>query len=235
MSDLPIPHHPSSTSTEEQVWFAVYGSSLLSERFAYFLEGGTIPGLDIRHPGARDPAPPLADRALFIPHRLFFARRSPSWQRAGIAFLASTREEEAQTWGRAWLITRTQAEDLVRQLNRAPELTIDWPHLITQRQLTIGTGWYNHLLLLESDREGAPVITATSAEATLYSHTVPPGEAYLDTLIAGLIETYAIGRKGLISYLSARPGITGIYSKSELGRRWQTIINELQGDDPTEN
>ena len=60
-------------SSNPSVWYASFGSNILSERFACYLEGGRVEGMVRDMPGSRDPSPhgvaPVGRR----PHRLFFA------------------------------------------------------------------------------------------------------------------------------------------------------------------
>ncbi|MFW5830561.1 MAG: histone deacetylase [Planctomycetota bacterium] len=208
------------------VWYAAYGSNLLSERFAYYLEGGELPDVPIRHPGARDAREPQADRAVLLQAQLVFTRKSAAWG-GGIAFLDVERTE-AVTWGRAWLITREQFEDVLRQENGDAGIVIDWDKLLSRGRDQYGTGWYNAVRILEADREGYPLLTCTAAGAL--GRPRAPGENYLGTIIAGLVETYNLGRKGVVDYLSQVPGISPRWSKGALGRMWQEVIDADQAD-----
>jgi hypothetical protein len=204
----------------EHVWYAVYGANLLEERFRYYLEGGEIPDLGIRQVGARNPAPPQADRALLLPHRLRFAQQHRCWH-GGVGFIDSDSDATVTTWGRAWLLTSEQCEDVLRQENRDQDLQIPWPELLANGQVDCPSGWYRRLLLLEADREGYPVIAATAPGK---EQPRPPGADYLGTVIAGLVETYHLGKKGLVDYLAAVPGIRPKWSKGALGRMWQEVV-----------
>jgi hypothetical protein len=213
-------------SDDDLVWYAAYGSNLLEERFLYYLEGGVLPEARIKHPGARDPRPPRADRALLLPYRLFFAQQSRPWG-GGVAFLDSRRQDDAGAWGRAWLISRGQFEDVVRQENRQPELLIDWKTLLATGSWVAPAGWYARLLVVEAEREGHPVVTCTSADESLKGATKAPSERYLGCLAAGLYECYHLGRKGLVDYLAGLPGVKGAFSKGELGRIWEDVVEAL--------
>ena len=61
---------------ENYVWYVAYGSNLFSERLLTYIEGGKFGDNTWNHPGARDNAAPLEDRACFIPHRLVFAKKA---------------------------------------------------------------------------------------------------------------------------------------------------------------
>ena len=69
------------------VWYASYGSNLLRRRFMTYIQGGTPEGAAEGQVGCTDPTPPLDDRPVRIPHRLFFAGRSVKWENGGVAFI----------------------------------------------------------------------------------------------------------------------------------------------------
>ena len=79
---------PAGASSNPSVWYASFGSNILSERFACYLEGGRIEGMIRDMPGSRDPSPPSEwCRWDDLPHRLFFAHSSPTWDGGGVAFV----------------------------------------------------------------------------------------------------------------------------------------------------
>ena len=79
---------PAGASENPSVWYASFGSNILSERFACYLEGGRIEGMVRDMPGSRDPSPPTEWRRWDdLPHRLFFAHSSPTWDGGGVAFV----------------------------------------------------------------------------------------------------------------------------------------------------
>ena len=49
---------PAGANSNPSVWYASFGSNILSERFACYLEGGRIEGMIRDMPGSRDPSPP---------------------------------------------------------------------------------------------------------------------------------------------------------------------------------
>ena len=65
------------------VWYAAYGSNLLSERFGYYITGGAMPGRTVAHAGTRDPTPPSANRPWRGAHPLAFGGQSGRWEDAG--------------------------------------------------------------------------------------------------------------------------------------------------------
>jgi hypothetical protein len=207
----------------DHVWYAAYGSNLFSERLLTYLEGGRFGENTWNHPGARDPSPPSDDRAGFLPHQLVFAKRSPAWNKGGVAFLVPKRDPGQQTLGRLWRLTGEQFEDIVRQENRDPDLAIPWQGL--DGDVTLGDGWYGHLLYVGT-QDGEPVLSVTTAETGISGATVPPDESYLATIVAGLHETYHLGKQGTAKYLAGCPGIGGAWSKNKLMQLWHAVCGE---------
>ena len=75
-------------SSRTYVWYACFGSNILLERFDCYLKGGRIAGMAADMPGASDPSPPERWATWeSVPHRLFFAHSSPTWNGGGVAFV----------------------------------------------------------------------------------------------------------------------------------------------------
>ena len=105
------------------LWYAAYGSNLARDRFEAYLFGGRPAGATRHYPGARDPSPPLDDRPLLLPGRLFFAGDSPTWG-GGIAFYDA--DGEGTVYARAYRITTEQFSDLAAQeMRRDPGVELD--------------------------------------------------------------------------------------------------------------
>ncbi len=147
---------PRADGTQPLVWYAAYGSNLWWPRFRTYLEGGPVPYRPVPRDqaGARDPSPPAADRAWWLPHDLFFAGASPGWGGGAVAFLDPSpttgsipkpepgadadpgapvttggdvdEVPDSGTLARIWLITAEQFEDVFRQENglRVPGSTL---------------------------------------------------------------------------------------------------------------
>ncbi len=209
------------------VWYASYGSNLSYDRFLCYLEGGKADGASGKQPGCTDPTEPREERAVFIPHKLFFARNSRQWK-GSVAFLdprpTPASKPAPQTWGRAYLLTKEQCADIFRQENKNPELDLDWEAVITNGYHDSGTSWYNRLLLVEADREGHPMVTITGSDTSQTGQTKPPSEAYLAHIVEGLHDTYHLGRQGTVNYLKNIPGIKGAWSNKQLAKLWDDHI-----------
>lgn len=150
---IPESEQPYGPRQEDLVWYAAYGSNMDAERFSHYIQGGTYPLTRKQHPGCRDRRPPLAAMPVTLCYQRYYAMRSPSWDRQGVAFLDP--ERPGLTLGRAYLITKEQYQDIRNQE---------------------GPGWYNQDLLLGSHK-GIEVRTLT--HASRISPENPPSAAYL--------------------------------------------------------
>ena len=137
---------------EQQVWYASYGSNLLHSRFMCYINGGTPEGSSKHCPGCSDKTPPQDCKPVTIPHELYFAKNSPSWEGKGVAFIKSQRDVNVQTLGRMYLITKEQFVQIVRQENgRSPDnhrISIDLGETIAQGESIIKGGWYSRVIYL---------------------------------------------------------------------------------------
>lgn len=198
------------------VWYVAYGSNLLLERLACYMLGGKPPGATRSMAGARDPSPPLAEGAQFLPHRLYFARNSRTWQGGGVAFVDPEPDPAVQTLGRRYLITREQFEDLLRQENVEPELDLPATWTAAGRH-RVCAGWYGEVLGL-GEFDGHPLLTCTNPEGLAGSPVNQPSKPYLQCVIAGLRQTFALNQKGVRRYLEPVPGIEGRYPGPALNK-----------------
>src|SRR5215472_4618760 len=130
-------------SDSRLVWYAVYGSNLLKKRFGCYIAGGKPEGSKTEYPGCRDKTPPRGDRPTSLRHALYFAGHSNSWD-AAIAFVRHA-SSTALTYGRMFLISYGQLNDVVRQENAGTfqgpslcRLTKSSPAAITGRSTDTG-------------------------------------------------------------------------------------------------
>ena len=128
-----------------------------------YIEGGTPFGSSRADLGSEDKSQPLDERAVFVPHQLYFSGRSRRWN-GGVAYIDTAANPEIMTYGRAWLISHQQFIDLVRQENGEPDLEVDLDAAI---KAEAGSGinardrGYGHILNLGS-RDGLPMLSITS-------------------------------------------------------------------------
>ena len=105
----------SSVSDDHLVWYATYGSNLLRERFDCYIQGGQPAGAGNTYKGCREKANARETRRVVLPYSLYFAERSKTWGGA-IAFIRRS-ISDARTYGRMYLVTYGQFNDVVRQEN----------------------------------------------------------------------------------------------------------------------
>lgn len=192
-----------ATRSPRKVWYVSYGSNLLAERFAVYLEGGVAPGRTWVEAGARDAARWSDDRAVMVPHRLFFSGESRRWDDGGIAFVDPARSE-AHTRGRAYLITAEQFQDVLAQESGRPVGTeVDWTSALANGSARLGDGAYDHVLYLGDD-DGWPKVTFTTPRPVADHRLNAPGEAYHSTIARGLGQSHRLTSAEADEYLSLR-------------------------------
>jgi hypothetical protein len=181
------------------LWYAAYGSNLARDRFENYLSGGRPVGATRHYPGARDSSPPIDDRPLLLPGRLFFAWESPTWG-GGIAFYDP--DGEGTVYARAYRITAEQFSDLAAQeMRRAPGVELDLSQVLAQRRHSYGPGRYETLHLV-GELDGLPVLTFTAPEG---HGLLPnrPAPIYLATIRRGLRECHGLSDADAAAYLAA--------------------------------
>lgn len=182
-SEIPTalqPYNKYASVKNDLVWYVCYGSNLLHERFMTYIEGGRCRFNGRAYPGCSDKTPPILSKPTYIPYELYFGNESSSWDSCGAAFLDL--EKEGLTLGRAYLITREQYEQVWDIEGRGPN-------------------WYCNEIDLGSSA-GIPIVTFTNK--TRRKKNFPSNE-YLDTMRAGLAETYPeLSESALKEYLNSR-------------------------------
>ena len=185
------------------VWYAAYGSNLSRARFEAYLAGGRPTGATRCYPGARDPSPPVDDRPLLLPGRIFFGWESPAWG-GGIAFYDAGASGTA--YARAYRITHQQFCDLAAQeMHREPGTELDLTQVLAQRRHSYGPGRYETLHLV-GELEGLPVLTFTAPP----DHDLrpnAPAPAYVATIVRGLQESHGLDADQARAYLAAAGAI----------------------------
>ncbi len=178
------------TDQSKLIWYASYGSNLNYEkRFLCYIVGGSPPGSSHRNPGCRDKTLPLENKPITLNFELYFAGYASGWK--GAPAFIRTAELNATAYGRTYLITDEQFNDVVLQENgRAVDGTRFVPtyeELIQKPAFVLsGEPLYGSLLRVGTE-EKCPVFTFTT---THLLKSAAPSEAYLKVIIAGLKETY---------------------------------------------
>lgn len=195
-------------SDNRLVWYAVYGSNLLRARFDCYIQGGKPDGAAKEYPGCRDKTAPREARRFVLAHSLYFAEHSDSWGGA-IAFIRRT-VSDARTYGRVYLITYGQFNDVVRQENgRDVPGRVVVPSFEALAQADHwdldGFRLYGGIIKIGA-RHGHPILSLTAGHE---NHEVgAPSEAYVRTIVVGLKETYPCMRKSkILDFLGRTQGI----------------------------
>jgi hypothetical protein len=152
---------------DKYVWYACYGSNLNKERFLCYIQGGVCHYNGKYFSGCIDKSMPLMDKPITIPHKLYFANNSGSWEGCGVAFIDPRRDSLEVTLGRMYLITAEQFAEVREQEGN-------------------NRNWYGELLEL-GEADGYKIKTFTNAG--IRPTNVPSGK-YLRAMVDGLKETY---------------------------------------------
>ncbi len=185
------------------IWYASYGTNMARARLACYLEGGTPSGASLGCPGARDPAPPRATRAVVLAGSVYFAWESSTWG-GGVAFLDPS--GAGTSAGVAYLLTAAQFSDVAAQeMHRPPGVDLDLGDLLATGTWTFGSGRYETMHVV-GRIDDDPVVTFTA----IWDGAVPyraPAAAYLATMGRGLVEGQGWDVDTAAAYLVERPGI----------------------------
>lgn len=194
---------------KEYIWYASYGSNIFRERFLCYIQGGKPNGSQKEHEGCTDKSLPVGDENIGIKHELYFAQKSKSWNRGGVAFIRTDLNENAETLGRMYKITKEQFIEVVKQENNfLEELKVDFDKAIRKGSAIFKEkSWYGNLVFLGSN-SGASIFTFTNAK-NLDAEVNAPDVNYLRTIAIGLKETYNMENTAIENYLKSKTGITG--------------------------
>jgi hypothetical protein len=203
---------------ERLVWDVSYGSNLDRDRLLCYLEGGQ-PAMAWRgNIGARDPAPPLDDRSVTIPHALFFADVSHVWT-GGVAFVDHEADPEAVTLARAFLITAGQLADIIAQESARPvgsvELDPFLDRLEDDGRFELGPGRYDTVLRC-GEIDDIACLTFTGRSPMADTALTTPAADYLSMVATGLRAAHGLDDRAVVDYLRLRPGVVGHWSDESL-------------------
>jgi len=157
--------------------YAAYGSNLLKERFVYYIKSGNFEGK--YYNGSADKSEPKDLSWMYVPYRLYFAKKSLRWDNKGVAFLSCKKESNSDYHAvvRLWKISETQFEDIHEQE---------------------GKGWYNKVLIL-GEKEGLEIKTITGCWE---DEKQKPCKRYLEKIGKGLKETTNWSDTAIEEYLN---------------------------------
>lgn len=209
--------HPGAME-ERLVWYVSYGSNLDRDRLLCYLQGGRPPAAWRGNVGARDATPPRDDRAVTIPHALFFADVSHVWT-GGVAFVDHEPDPGAATLARAFLITAGQLADVIAQESARPVGSIELhPHLDDLGdggRVVIGSGRYDTVLGC-GEIDGIACVTFTGRTSMADTPFTTPAADYLSMVAAGLRAAHGLDDTAVVEYLRHRPGVVGHLSAESL-------------------
>ena len=102
-----------SHGPKDYVWYVSYGSNMLEERFMCYIAGGECRFNGVTYVGCKnDTTPPITSVRVTVPHKMYYAGNSGSWG-GGVAYLEP--ESGGECMGRAWLIKKSQYDDVQEQ------------------------------------------------------------------------------------------------------------------------
>ena len=204
------------TQENKHFWYASYGSNLWEERFLCYIRGGQPEGATKSYPGCTDKTLPMDKEEIYICSEMYFAKSSGNWEHGGVAFIKTHFDEQHQTLGRMYLITKEQFIEVVKQeTDFKGELMIDFDKAISDGSLVFREGsWYGFIIYL-GNRYDHPIFTFTHQDNI--SPTTKPSNKYLRTIVKGIHETYEhLNTDEIVDYLISKQGVADNYSREEL-------------------
>ncbi|MDW7999003.1 MAG: hypothetical protein RMI30_06090 [Thermodesulfovibrio sp.] len=162
---------------KKYLYYAAYGSNMCKERFLFYINGGEFRGK--QYIGCNEKTPPEDGGWLEIPYRLYFAKKSSTWDSKGVAFLSCNKEPNPiyHSIVRLWKISEDQFEDIQKQE---------------------GSRWYNVILHL-GNKGGLDIKTFTGCWEKEKQN---PSASYIDYIKKGLRETTQWSDDKINEYLS---------------------------------
>lgn len=178
------------SGTETPVWYAVYGSNLLRDRFLCYLEG-RAPAPNVRAPARCISGTRIqGDQPFPLKFELYFARKFKNWGGGGVAFVGIREINPSPTLGRAYLLTLSQFTHVAKEENGGKRpVSITNEVLTGTSPATIEGADLYRILLPCGFLDEIPVVTLTGSPEQMM-HRNPPSELYLSKIRAGLRETY---------------------------------------------
>ncbi len=202
-----------SNREENLIWYAAYGSNCSAARFNIYLTGGEIPGTNQTQRGSRDSRPPRAIGAVEFPHEIYFCSHSHLWNGAP-AFLGHLPSSN-RAFGRRYLITWAQFDDIVAQECQRKTTTVDLAGLAPGDRRTVGPGRYSNLVAL-NPVDGIPAVTFTSPTPPEAEKPAPPSKAYLTAMVNGLVTGGAHSIDEIVTRLLMASGVRLRWDRSTI-------------------
>ncbi len=182
------------------VWYACYGSNMDLDRFLKYLQGGelVVNGKVRKYaPCPTDTSPPRETEPYFINRRLYFAKKSITWNKQGVGFISTKRNPRSRTYSKLYLISEDQFTHLFAGENSVQTIFIDYAGLKKTGSLDFDSEYYNRIIQLEKDYKGYPVLTFTNKKI------LPANKAmreYVELIGKGIKNTHDISNRQLAGY-----------------------------------
>lgn len=203
-------------SEDDPLWYASYGSNCLAARFETYLLGGRVEGSSRVESGARDRRAPSDSRPYWFAQPIRFLGNSSKWGGGGVAYLDHGHAVPEQgAPGRLYRITAGQLDDVAAQESRRRRTRIDSDSLVIGAVTVLGSGAYDGVLALDPV-DGLPVITLTSPRPLDGRRDSAPSEAYLRTILCGLLEIHDLSAGELVDRLRRNSGVGKRWSEKEM-------------------
>ena len=139
-----------------------------------------------------------------LPHRLLFAGESRWWGGGGVAFIDPARGD-ATTLARAYLITAEQFQDvLAQESGRAVGTEVDLGVVGSGGSSILGDGNYDRVVHV--GHRDWPMLTFTTPRSVAELALNPPGDAYRDTIVRGVVEAHGLSILEAERYVFANHG-----------------------------
>lgn len=125
-----------------------------------------------------------------LSHRLLFAGESRWWGGGGVAFIDPD-PSEATTLARAYLITAEQFQDvLAQESGREVGSEVDLAAVASGGSSILGSGNYDRVVHV--GHRDWPMLTFTTPRSVAELSPNPPGQAYRDTIVRGIVEAHGL-------------------------------------------
>jgi len=196
----------------ELIWYASYGSNINEERFYCYIIGGRPKYAKTNYLGCTDKTLPVANEELYIKSELYFANMSETWNQGGVSFLSNKVGPKSETWGRMYLITKTQFVQIFEQETGRQNVIIDFDKALKEDYVFAKRSWYGRIVYL-GKQNGHPIFTFTN-EAELTS--TRPSPEYLNTIATGIKQCYSYSNDEIIEYLLDKRGVQNEYTPEQL-------------------
>lgn len=181
-----------------------------------YISGGTPAGAEKRNPGSRDKTRPLDIKPILLDWELYFADYSKSW--GGAPAFIRKGKPKAVTYGRMYLISDDQFNDVVLQENGKPvdgtRFILPFEQLTKEDEFVLqGNPLYGKVVKI-GKKSGYPIFTFTTYHDLKIG---APSEAYIKIIASGIKETYpAMTNAEICAYFMGTDGVRNHVSAEQM-------------------